>query len=116
MHVNTREIKGKIVKDNEVYTLEDNNFLENLVVSRTYLKPGQETKGHSHERQEEVYFFLQGEGEMILGDKRFDVKEGSIVSIPKGKFHKVINKSNAFHCAFVCVFEKCDRLSEEAKY
>ena len=116
MHINITNIKGVIVKDTEVYTLEDNNLLENLTLSKTHLKPGQETRGHSHESQEEVYFFTQGEGVMVLGDDKFDVEEGSVVLIPKGKFHKVINRSNAFPCAFVCVFEKYDRLGEHAKY
>lgn len=116
MHVNLKDLKGIVVKDTEVYTLEDNNLLENLTVSKTYLKPGQETRGHSHDEQEEVYFFIQGEGQMVLGEEKFDVEEGSVVLIPKGKFHKVINKSNAFPCIFVCVFEKYDRLGQEAKY
>lgn len=117
MHVNfKKDIMGIVVKDSDVYTLEDNNLLEHLTLSKTTLKPGQETRGHSHDEQEEVYFFIQGEGEMVLGEERFDVQEGSIVLIPKGKFHKVINKSNAFHCIFVCVFEKYDRSGQEAKY
>lgn len=116
MHVNFKDIMGIIVKDNDVYTLEDNNLLENLTVSKTILKPGQETRGHSHDEQEEVYFFIQGEGQMILGEEKLDVQEGSLVLIEKGKFHKVINKSNAFPFVFICVFEKYDRSSSEAKY
>lgn len=107
---------GIIVKDSDVYTLEDNNLLENLTISKTTLKPGQETRGHSHDEQEEVYFFINGEGEMILGDDKFNVQEGSLVLIPKGKFHKVINRSNAFPLMFICVFEKYDRSGSEAKY
>ena len=116
MHVNFKDIMGVVVKDSEVYTLEDNNLLENITLSKTTLKPGQETRGHFHNEQEEVYFFIQGEGEMILGEEKFEVKEGSIVLIPKGKFHKVINKSNAFPFVFICTFEKYDRLGSEAKY
>ena len=116
MHINLNELKGIVVKDTEVYTLEDNNHLEHLIVSKTFLKPGQETRGHSHDQQEEVYFFTKGEGQMVLGDEKFDAEEGSVVLIPKGKFHKVINKSGEFPCVFVCVFEKYDRKGEEAKY
>lgn len=116
MHVNIRDLKGIVVKNTEVYTLEDNNLLENLTVSKTHLKPNKETRGHFHDEQEEVYFFIQGEGEMVLGEEKFNVNEGSVVLIPKGKFHKVINKSNVFPCVFICVFEKYDRLGQEAKY
>jgi quercetin dioxygenase-like cupin family protein len=116
MHVNVKKLQGIVVKDTEVYTLEDNNLLENLTLSKTHLKPGQETRGHSHDEQEEVYFFIKGLAEMVLGEERFNVEPGSIVLIPKGKFHKVINRNDIFPCVFVCVFEKYDRSGQEAKY
>jgi oxalate decarboxylase/phosphoglucose isomerase-like protein (cupin superfamily) len=121
MHVNLLNIIGEIVKDNQTYILEDNNLLENLTLSKTTLKPGMKTNGHSHELQEEVYFFIEGHGRMVLDGEDgmvdvFDVTNGSIVLIPKGKFHKVINVSNELPCSFVCVFEKYDRSGDQAQY
>ena len=115
MKVKRTDIKGDIVKDNDTYTLIDNNHLQNLTLSKTILKPGQETRGHSHENQEEVYFF-HGYGKMQLGEKTFGVSPGSIVLIPKGTFHKVINHHTNHACMFICVFEKYDRISDTANY
>ena len=104
MKININDISGKIVKDNETYTLKDNTTLNNLVLSSTSLKPNQQTRGHSHEGKEEIYFFVSGRGEMVLNSKRFMVSEGDVVLIPDGAFHKVKNDSQD-NLYFVCVFE-----------
>ena len=101
---------SKIVKDNKTYTLLDYTKLNNLVVSKTILHPGQETTGHKHEGQEEVYQFVSGRGKMEVNpDWRrgagFFVAPGDIVLIPDGYFHKVWNESETEDLVFVCVFD-----------
>jgi len=39
---------------------------------------------HSHKRNEELYIFLEGRGEMIVGDDKFDIEEGSVVRVSTG--------------------------------
>ena len=102
--VPTNNIGGEIVKDNETYLLRDNKLLKNLVVSSTLLLPGKETRGHSHDGQEEVYFFHYGYGEMTLGEETFPVAGGETVLIPDGAFHKVKN-TEKYPLYFVCVFD-----------
>ncbi len=41
--------------------------------------------------QEEVYFVLEGTGEMCLGDERQVVTSGQAVYIPPGVFHQMTN-------------------------
>ena len=116
MKVSLNEIGGVVVKDNETYILEDNNFLENLTLSQTRLKPGQSTRGHSHENQEEVYIFVEGDGIITIGNEKYPATIGDLFLIPKGHFHKVENASPDKFCVFTCVFEKYDRSGNEAKY
>lgn len=100
-------IGGEIVKDNEVYLLKDNRDLNNLILSSTYLYRNQQTRGHRHQGQEEVYFFVQGRGKMIVGDETdepFAVGPGDVVLIPGGAFHRVINDGDS-HMLFNCVFQ-----------
>jgi mannose-6-phosphate isomerase-like protein (cupin superfamily) len=101
---NNMSIGGEIVKDNETYVLRDNKTLNNLVLSQTILHPAQSTRGHSHAGQEEVYFFVSGSGEMEIDDEAFWVKEGDIVLIPDGAFHRVHNPSDE-ELIFNCVFD-----------
>jgi len=116
MKVTLEKINGEIVKDNETYVLEDNNYLKNLTLSRTFLLAGKSTRGHSHESQEEVYIFTQGTAIMVIGEDLFHAKAGDTFLIPMGAFHRVINKSEEIPCAFTCIFEKYDRKGSEAKY
>jgi len=117
MKVSTKNIVGKTVKDNDTYLLEDNNLLNNLTLSKTTLKPGKSTNGHSHEDEDEVYFFTKGWGIMKIGDKEYSAKDGDIFLIPSGKFHQVSNShSEEYSCEFICVFQKYDRASDTAKY
>ena len=104
---NTHDIGGEVVKDNETYILKDNKTLKNLILSSTLLRVGQQTRGHRHPGQEEVYIFVQGHGQMIVGDETdesFFVHAGDIVLIPDGAFHRVINDGEQ-NLLFNCVFD-----------
>jgi oxalate decarboxylase/phosphoglucose isomerase-like protein (cupin superfamily) len=103
----THDIGGEVVKDNETYLLKDNKTLTNLVLSSTLLYREQQTRGHRHPGQEEVYIFVQGRGKMIVGDEDsepFAVAQGDIVLIPDGAFHRVINDGDT-NLLFNCVFD-----------
>jgi oxalate decarboxylase/phosphoglucose isomerase-like protein (cupin superfamily) len=105
--VNAFDVGGEVVKDNETYLLKDNKTLNNLVLSSTKLYRDQSTRGHRHAGQEEVYFFVQGSGKMIVGEEDsepFRVSPGMIVLIPDGAFHRVINDGE-MHLIFNCVFD-----------
>ena len=104
---NEFDIGGEVIKDNEVYRLTDNRTLNNLVLSQTVLHRGQQTRGHRHQGQEEVYFFVRGLGKMIVGDEDsepFTVSSGTVVLIPDGAFHRVINADD-MDLVFNCVFQ-----------
>jgi mannose-6-phosphate isomerase-like protein (cupin superfamily) len=44
-----------------------------------------------NQQQEEVYFVVEGTGEMCLGDERQVVTAGQAVYIPSGVFHQLTN-------------------------
>ena len=64
MKVSINDIGGIIAKEDERYIVKDNTTLNNLVVSSTRLKSRKATSGHKHERQEEIYYFIEGTGKM----------------------------------------------------
>lgn len=107
MILNIHDIGGNIVKEDDRYVVKDNNTLKNLILSSTDLKPGKQTGGHRHVGQEEIYFFIDGKGQMILdGDtyRQFAVKAGDVVLIKDGEFHQVKNTGET-NLYFVCVFD-----------
>jgi mannose-6-phosphate isomerase-like protein (cupin superfamily) len=51
---------------------------------------GGQVPWHSQE-QEEVYFVLEGRGEICLGGERGELEAGQAVLIPSGEFHQLTN-------------------------
>lgn len=104
MKYGSYDIGGVVVKKDDRYTVKDNIELNNLIVSSTDLKPGKSTSGHKHPGQEEVYFFVRGQGRMELDDDSFNVYEGDTVLIKDGVFHRVHNTGEK-NLYFICVFD-----------
>jgi mannose-6-phosphate isomerase-like protein (cupin superfamily) len=44
-----------------------------------------------NQEQEEVYFIVEGSGEMCLGNERAPIKSGQVVYIPSKVFHQLTN-------------------------
>ena len=51
---------------------------------------GGQVPWHSHD-QEEIYFMIEGTGEMCLGEERRMVTAGQTVYVPSGTFHQLTN-------------------------
>lgn len=95
---------ARVVKSDDRYIVCDKMIGKNLVLSITILHAGKQTTGHSHPVGE-VYFFVEGEGEIEVDGKRQRVREKDILSIGLNEFHKVYNTSKN-DLVFVSVFEK----------
>ena len=65
------------------------------------LEPGQATQRHYHAAAEEVYFVLEGQGEMELDGQRAVVRAGDAVPIPPGSRHQITNVG-AGQLRFLC--------------
>jgi len=64
---------------------------ENFAVGFVTLDPdGGQVPWHNQE-QEEVYFVLEGTGEMCLGKEKQIIKSGQAAYIPNGIFHQMTN-------------------------
>jgi mannose-6-phosphate isomerase-like protein (cupin superfamily) len=47
-------------------------------------------KLHFHERTDEFYYVIAGQGTMILDDETIELHEGVVVYVPRGVKHKAI--------------------------
>lgn len=105
-----REYKklAKLIRDNELYKVYDLSLLRNLTISLTELNPQKATTGHSHQEADEVYVFIEGEGEIEIGKEISAAKSGDIFLIPAGDFHKVYNKNEKM-LTFWTIFEKYEK-------
>jgi mannose-6-phosphate isomerase-like protein (cupin superfamily) len=63
----------------------------NFAMGNVTLDPnGGQVPWHNQE-QEEIYFIVEGSGEMCLGSERQTVTTGQAVYIPRGVFHQLTN-------------------------
>jgi mannose-6-phosphate isomerase-like protein (cupin superfamily) len=66
----------------------------NFSLGYVTLEPdGGQVPWHNQE-QEEIYFVLEGKGEMCLGAERSEILSGQAVYIPSGVFHQLTNVGN----------------------
>jgi mannose-6-phosphate isomerase-like protein (cupin superfamily) len=64
---------------------------KNFCIGNVLLEPnGGQVPWHNQE-QEEIYFVIEGTGEMCLGGERMTVAAGQAVYIPSGVFHQLTN-------------------------
>jgi mannose-6-phosphate isomerase-like protein (cupin superfamily) len=52
---------------------------------------GRATTAHYHRTTEELYYLVEGEGRMRLGEEERDVRNGDCIVIPPGVEHKLTN-------------------------
>jgi len=65
--------------------------LKNFCMGYVTLEPnGGQVPWHNQE-SEEIYFVIEGTGEMCLGEERQTVTSGQAVNIPPGVFHQITN-------------------------
>ncbi len=69
------------------------NQLQSL--AEAIVRPGETTQRHLHEKSEELYFILQGTGEMQLGNDAFTVNKGDTICIPPGTIHCIENRGES---------------------
>jgi mannose-6-phosphate isomerase-like protein (cupin superfamily) len=64
---------------------------KNFCIGNVTLEPnGGQVPWHNQE-QEEIYFVVEGTGQMCLGDECQELKGGEAVYIPAGVFHQLTN-------------------------
>ena len=52
----------------------------------------QDARLHYHERTDEVYYVIDGEGTMVLDDEVIELHKGLVVYVPRGVKHKAIGR------------------------
>ena len=79
----------------EPFTTKDGSTIRELhhtsaqSLAEATLAPGQETERHYHARTEEIYFVLEGAGELEIDGEWRPVAPGDAALIPPGAWHQI---------------------------
>jgi mannose-6-phosphate isomerase-like protein (cupin superfamily) len=74
--------------------------VRNQSLAEATLGPGQATERHYHAESEEIYYVVEGSGEMELDGERRQVTVGDAVLIPPGARHRI--RAGAGVLRFLC--------------
>ena len=73
-----------------------------FAMRRFRVLPGGYSPLHSHGHEHEVYV-LQGKGQVLLGEKKYELKPGSFVFVPPMEKHQFVNTSDTEELIFLCI-------------
>ncbi len=91
-----RELSGK--SETEHVDLTSALQLEETRARVWYLEPGHDRKGtHVHEKQEELYYVIEGPGRLTVADETLDVPEGAFVRLPPETPRRLFNDTDEEH-------------------
>ena len=87
---------------------------QKLGYNLTVLPPGKRAfPFHSHRVNEEMFFVVEGEGEVRIGEARYPIRSGDVIACPSGgpeTAHQIVNTSQAAELKYLAV---STRLSPE---
>ena len=98
--MNLDEVVFDDVEENGKYTssrgrIGDHIGARQLGYNLTVVPPGKtQCPFHSHHGEEEMFFILEGEGELRFGDKRYPIRAHDVIACPTGGpevAHQIIN-------------------------
>ncbi len=93
-----------------------NSAIRNQTLAEARLPPGASTTSHHHVTTEEIYYILEGEGRMRVGDEARPVGVGDAIAIPPGAVHQITNtgtKVLKFLCCCAPGYEHDDTVLDE---
>ena len=102
--LNLNEVVFDDVEENGIYTSSRGRIsthigAKNLGYNLTVLPPGKvQCPFHNHHGEEEMFFILEGQGELRFGDKRYPIGKHDIIACPPGGpevAHQIINTGSA---------------------
>ncbi len=85
----------------EKETLENNNFRKVLYTGKNSqlvlmsLKPGEDIGLEIHTENDQFFRFEQGEGKCLIDGNEYLVEDGSVIIVPAGAEHNIINVSDS---------------------
>jgi mannose-6-phosphate isomerase-like protein (cupin superfamily) len=68
-----------------------NSSIRNQSLAEATVPPLTSTDAHYHPVSEEIYFILEGEATMHLGERSFTIRPGDAIAIPPGVVHWLNN-------------------------
>jgi mannose-6-phosphate isomerase-like protein (cupin superfamily) len=83
-------------------------------IAHAILEPGESSLPHRLKTSSEVYFILEGEGEMNIDSEQAEVGTGQAIVIPPGSWQHIRNTGRV-DLKFLCIVHPMWRIEDEEK-
>ncbi len=93
-----------------------NSCIRNQSLAEARLPPGASTIPHHHAQAEEIYYLLEGQGRLRVGEEAREVVAGDAIAIPPGALHQITNTGSRtlkFLCCCAPGYEHNDTVLQE---
>lgn len=86
----------------KIYLNENDLGIKGGLVQKLLIKPGEVGIPHHHEKQTEIFYFLNSNGYFVVGNKKIEVKTDDVLVIEPFEVHTSINdtKEDFLYMAF----------------
>lgn len=119
--INLDEVVFDDVEENGLYTssratISDHIGAKKLGYNLTVVPPGKaQCPFHNHHGEEEMFFILEGEGELRYGNERYPIRKHDVIACPTGgqdTAHQIINTGTEtmryLALSNLCELEACE--------
>lgn len=106
---NLHSVEGELGHDSTVAAwtfFKTEDFLSDVTwFNDNLVQPGVAIEPHQHVDVEEVYYILEGKGEVEIGEERRPVSQGDAIYLPPRKTHTLKN-TGTYPLRFICIGAK----------
>jgi len=86
------ETKEGVIVNPAGFLMRINRFTDKGNVVFLYYPPGTKNELHAHEDMETIYYIVEGEGLVTIGEEKELLKQGDVVFTPRRTKHQVVNQ------------------------
>jgi mannose-6-phosphate isomerase-like protein (cupin superfamily) len=77
----------------KIYLNETDLNIKGGLVQKLLVKPGETAQVHHHEKQTEIFYFLNDNGYFIVNDEKIEVKVDDVLVVEPGDIHTAVNET-----------------------
>lgn len=78
-----------------VFKADENETANNYSISEWWLEPNSAGHGaHQHEDNDEIFYGIEGDASILVGERWVDVEKGAFLRIPAKTIHDFANRTN----------------------
>lgn len=77
----------------KIYLNENDLNIKGALVQKLLIKSGEKAQLHHHEKQTEIFYFLNENGYFIVNDEKVEIRADDVLVVEPGDVHTAVNET-----------------------